>query len=121
MQIFPTSNYTTSTMLKSIGGLFPSKPSGDTATSYSSTLLEEISSTSSTLQILQLSSKSLNDDHIKCLCEALIRNKTVEQVYLSKNRITDVGAKYVGHMLKFNRRVRVISLEGNEIGPKVSK
>jgi len=52
------------------------------------------------------------------LCEGLIRNKVVTEVWLPSNQITDVGAGYIAHMLKFNRSIKELFLGENEIGPK---
>jgi hypothetical protein len=41
-------------------------------------------------------------------------------MHLSNNKIGDDGMKSIGHMLKFNRCLREIHLDGNQIGPKVS-
>jgi len=86
---------------------------------YSQSLLQQISDNHRSLQVIRLNSQRLNDDHIKDLCDALIRNTIVVEVQLSWNRITDEGALRIGHLLKFNKSLRVVCLDGNEIGPKV--
>lgn len=63
----------------------------------------------------------MTDDQIKCLCEALIRNRIVENLDLSNNKITDAGAGHLGYMLKFNTGLKEICLDRNEIGPKVRR
>ena len=108
--------------VKSLGDLLPKPFAGPVkvSTTYSYALLEQISSNDSSLRSIHLNSKSLTDANIKSLCEALIRNRSVEELHLCNNKATDVSARHIGHMLKFNKTLRKVYLNGNNIGPKVS-
>lgn len=87
---------------------------------FSQDLLDQISTNDPSVKGIWLQAKSLNDSHVKQLCEGLIRNKVITEVWLPANQITDVGAGYIAHMLKFNHSIRELFLGKNEIGPKVS-
>ena len=87
---------------------------------FSQDLLDQISANDPTVKGIWLQAKSLNDAHVKQLCEGLIRNKVVTEVWLPANQITDEGAGYIAHMLKFNHSIKELFLGKNEIGPKVS-
>jgi hypothetical protein len=87
---------------------------------FSQDLLDQISANDPSVKGIWLQAKSLNDAHVKQLCERLIRNKIITEVWLPANQITDVGAGYIAHMLKFNHTIRELFLGKNEIGPKVS-
>lgn len=108
--------------LKSLGDLLPKPFAGNevSPSTCSQALLEQIRSNEPWLTVIRLNSKSLSDVQVKSLCEALICNRVVEEVHLSNNRICDDGATSIGHMLKFNRYLKEINLDGNLIGPKVS-
>lgn len=86
---------------------------------FSQELLDQISTNDPNVKGIWLQAKSLNDSHVKQLCEGLIRNKVVTEVWLPANQITDVGAGYIAHMLKFNHSIKELFLGKNEIGPKV--
>ncbi|KAL3806765.1 hypothetical protein ACHAXA_000782 [Cyclostephanos tholiformis] len=85
---------------------------------FSQDLLDQLSASNPYLRGVWLQAKNLNDDHVRRLCDALIRNKVVTEVWLPSNRITDVGAGYIAHMLKFNRHIKELFLGENDIGPK---
>lgn len=85
---------------------------------FSNDLLDQLSISNPHLKGVWLQAKSLNDTHVKQLCEALVRNKVVTEVWLPSNQITDVGAGYIAHMLKFNKTIKELFLGGNNIGPK---
>lgn len=87
---------------------------------FSQDLLDQISANDPTVKGIWLQAKSLTDNHVKQLCESLIRNKVVTEVWLPANQITDEGAGYIAHMLKFNQSIKELFLGKNEIGPKVS-
>jgi len=85
---------------------------------FSNDLLDQLSISNPHLKGVWLQAKSLNDTHVKQLCEALVRNKVVTEVWLPSNQITDVGAGYIAHMLKFNKTIKELFLGENNIGPK---
>jgi hypothetical protein len=85
---------------------------------YSQDLLDQLSASNPYLRGVWLQAKNLNDDHVRGLCDALIRNKVVTEVWLPSNRITDVGAGHIAHMLKFNRYIKELFLGENDIGPR---
>lgn len=85
---------------------------------FSQDLLDQISSSDPNLRGVWLQAKSLNDEHIKQLSEALIRNKNIAEVWLPSNHITDEGAGHIAHMLKFNKSIKELFLGSNDIGPK---
>ena len=85
---------------------------------FSNDLLDQLSISNPHLKGVWLQAKSLNDSHVKQLCEALVRNKVVTEVWLPSNQITDVGAGYIAHMLKFNKTIKELFLGENNIGPK---
>ena len=119
-----TSNKIKSNMLnvKSLGNLIPKPFAGpvNVSTTYSNALLEQISRNDPSLHSINLNSKNLIDANIKSLCEALTRNRSVEELHLCNNKATDVSARYIGHMLKFNNNLKEVYLNGNNIGPKVN-
>ena len=86
---------------------------------FSQDLLDQISADDPAVKGIWLQAKNLNDNHVKQLCEGLIRNKNVTEVWLPANQITDVGAGHIAHMLKFNHSIKELFLGKNEIGPKV--
>ena len=86
---------------------------------FSQELLDQISSNDPIVKGVWLQAKSLNDSHVKQLCESLIRNRIITEVWLPANQITDVGAGHIAHMLKFNHSIKELFLGKNEIGPKV--
>ena len=86
---------------------------------YCQELLDQISTNDPIVKGIWLQAKSLNDNHVKQLCESLIRNRIITEVWLPANQITDVGAGYIAHMLKFNHSIKELFLGKNEIGPKV--
>lgn len=86
---------------------------------FSQDLLDQVSANDPCIKGIWLQAKGLNDAHVKQLCEGLIKNKVVTEVWLPSNQITDVGAGYIAHMLKFNRSIKELFLGENEIGPKV--
>ena len=85
---------------------------------FSNDLLDQLSVSASHLKGVWLQAKNLNDEDVKQLCEALVRNKIVTEVWLPSNCITDVGAGYIAHMLKFNKTIKELFLGENDIGPK---
>jgi hypothetical protein len=85
---------------------------------FSQDLLDQLSASNPYLRGVWLQAKNLNDDQVRRLCDALIRNKVVTEVWLPSNRITDVGAGCIAHMLKFNRHIKELFLGENDIGPK---
>jgi hypothetical protein len=86
---------------------------------FSQDLLDQIAANDPSIKGVWLQAKSLNDAHVKQLCEVLIRNKVVTEVWLPSNLITDVGAAHIAHMLKFNHSIKELFLGENDIGPKV--
>jgi len=85
---------------------------------FSQDLLDQLGDSDPRLRGVWLQAKSLTDDNVRQLCEALIRNKVVTEVWLPSNRITDEGAAHIAHMLKFNKSIKELFLGQNEIGPK---
>ncbi|EJK56558.1 hypothetical protein THAOC_23533, partial [Thalassiosira oceanica] len=73
---------------------------------FSQDLLDQLAESSPHLRGVWLQAKSLNDVDIRDLCHALIQNRVVTEVWLPGNHITDVGASYIAHMLKFNRTIK---------------
>jgi hypothetical protein len=85
---------------------------------FSQDLLDQLAASNPYLRGVWLQAKNLNDDHVRRLCDALIRNKVVTEVWLPSNRITDAGACHIAHMLKFNRHIKELFLGENDIGPR---
>jgi hypothetical protein len=109
------------TILDSLGDFLTGAFADDEETGgsyFSQDLLDQLSASNPYLRGVWLQAKNLNDDHVRRLCDALIRNKVVTEVWLPSNRITDVGAGYIAHMLKFNRHIKELFLGENDIGPK---
>ncbi|XP_035458665.2 leucine-rich repeat-containing protein 71-like [Spodoptera frugiperda] len=71
------------------------------------------------LKHLSLSKCSINDDCLKLITAELSRiNPTLKlcALNLATNRITDVGAKYLAEMLRYNRNIGYLNLADNMIG-----
>ncbi|KAL7547826.1 hypothetical protein ACHAWF_011100, partial [Thalassiosira exigua] len=108
-------------LLHSLGEFLTSAFADDEEASgsyFGDDLLEQLESNDPRLKGVWLQAKNLDDEHVRRLCEALLRNKVVAEVWLPSNRITDVGASHVAHMLKFNRSIRELFLGDNDIGPR---
>jgi len=108
-------------LLHSLGEFLTSAFADDEESSgsyFSQDLLDQLSDSNPHLKGVWLQAKNLNDDHVKQLCEALIRNKVATEVWLPSNQITDTGAAHIAHMLKFNKSIKELFLGENDIGPK---
>lgn len=108
-------------LLHSLGEFLTSAFADDEEASgsyFSQELLDQLSASNPHLRGVWLQAKGLNDDHVRQLCDALIRNKVVTEVWLPSNYITDEGAAHIAHMLKFNRAIKELFLGNNDIGPK---
>lgn len=69
-----------------------------------------------TLKSLSLWKNSIGDEGVQFLSIALSSNETVlTKLDLSSNGITDLGAEYLSHMLRFNRTLIDLSLSNNRI------
>lgn len=70
-------------------------------------------------RIAQLTLRScINDEHIKVLTEFLINSRTIKQIDLRDNKITDIGAFYIAKILEANTTVETLDLSNNQIGSK---
>ncbi|KAL7434838.1 hypothetical protein ACHAXM_004291 [Skeletonema potamos] len=87
------------------------------SSSFSQVLLDRLSNNDPIITGIRLQSKNLQDADIKVLCDNLMRNTRVTEVWLPGNFITDEGAKYIAHMLKFNKTIKELMLDHNDIGP----
>lgn len=73
---------------------------------------------------IKLSDQNLTDEHIVCLAEILKTNTQIRSIDLSKNKITDIGAKALAEAFRVNNFIaknplmdtHVILLHSNLIG-----
>ncbi|XP_020916977.2 NACHT, LRR and PYD domains-containing protein 12 [Exaiptasia diaphana] len=72
----------------------------------------------STITVLGLRSCSLNDDHVKCLCNHF-NNTHITSLSLSHNNITDVGVHHIVHNIA--SKITFLDLQDNPVSVEVSK
>ena len=74
-----------------------------------------------TLEELYLSRNNIGAEGVKCLAAALKVNTTLERLELTNNNVGDEGAKYLAEALKVNITLERIYLYGNNIGDEGAK
>ena len=65
--------------------------------------------------VINLSSKSINDDAAHVLAFGLCNNTTVEELNISLNEITDEGAIAIFDCLKYNKTLKKLDLSQNKL------
>jgi hypothetical protein len=66
-------------------------------------------------EVVKLSSCKLNDDQASQLADILKINKTIKSIYLEGNSIKDGGAKALGEALKSNTTLEYMNISNNSI------
>ena len=84
---------------------------GDEGVKHLSNVLED-----SQLSILSLWNNNITDYGLRLLCDVLA-NSQLSELILAGNNITDSGVKYLSMVLRYNQKLRSLSLKGN---PKIT-
>jgi len=89
---------------------------GNEFTHESISILANILNGNRTLTELDLSHNRLSDKGIEIISEVLSLNTcALKEIDLSSNGITDQGAEYIANMLRKNRKLKALILNKNEI------
>ena len=57
----------------------------------------------------------IRDGHAEALCEA-VNKYEVKELYLNNNQLGDAGAEAIAAMLRTNRSLTILYMQGNKIG-----
>mmetsp|Transcript_32348 Transcript_32348/g.47473 ORF Transcript_32348/g.47473 Transcript_32348/m.47473 type:complete len:414 (-) Transcript_32348:102-1343(-) len=80
-------------------------------------LLDWIKRNDRAMHTINLRNKSVNDDDVVSLADALLQNISITHIDLSRNRIGDRGAIALATVLKHSPKLIELRLGMNEIGP----
>jgi len=64
---------------------------------------------------VSLRRKMIRDCHAEALCEA-VNKYEVKELYLNNNQLGDAGAEAIAAMLRTNRSLTILYMQGNKIG-----
>ena len=88
---------------------------GNQLTWQGASIIGNVLAESKCLASLYFGGNQLGDDGARCLARSVNQCKLIV-LGLSENGLTDVGAGYLGEMLKTNHQLTVLGLEDNDIG-----